>query len=406
MSARRRPRWTLLAAPSLLAAVVGCGELMTSAPDSADVLDGPLEGLSPGELAVFAEGDAQFERAFTVRQGLGPVFNNVSCASCHSGDGRGRPENILVRFSRGGDPIVAEGGPQLQDRAIPGAEAERLPQGVETSRRLPPPVFGAGLLEAVPEADLIALEDAADADLDGISGRVHWVSPRPFVPAHEPGGGSAPRVGRFGRKAQVTSLLQQVVEAYHQDMGITTEFLPEENRNPQAGDATQGADRVPEPEATSPEVRAVVSYVRMLAPPAPGEDTPRRARGRTLFAQVGCASCHVPTLRAGVSPVPSIAGRDVNAYTDLLLHDMGDELADHRTDGDADGREWRTAPLWGLRVMKDFLNGQAFLLHDARARSVAEAIGYHGGEAAASRSAFDALAAEDREALLDFVESR
>jgi len=403
---RTRPRWTAFAAPLLLGLAAGCGSLMTTAPDSADVFDGPLDGLSPGELAAFAEGDAQFERAFTVREGLGPIFNNVSCASCHSGDGRGRPENILVRFSRGGDPIFEEGGPQLQDRAIPGAEPERLPANVESSRRLPPPVFGAGLLEAVPESALIALEDPADADQDGISGRVHWVTPGAFVPAHEPGGGTAPRAGRFGRKGQVSALLQQVVQAYHQDMGITTDFLPEENRNPQGGDGTQAADRVPDPEAASNEVAAVMAYVRMLAPPAPGGASARRDRGDALFAQIGCASCHVPALRAGPSPIPSIAGREVRAYTDLLLHDMGDELADGRYDGGADGREWRTAPLWGLRVMKDFLNGQAFLLHDARAHSVAEAILHHGGEAAASRAAFDALPAEDREALLDFVESR
>jgi len=399
-------RWTAYAAPILLAFAVGCGSLMTTEPNPDDLLDGPLGGLSPGELAAFAEGDAQFGKPFSVNEGLGPIFNNVSCASCHSGDGRGVPENILVRFSRGGDLIVEEGGPQLQDKAIPGAEPEQLPAATDVSRRLPPPVFGIGLLEAIPDTAILALEDPTDQDGDGISGRAHLVTAADFVPAHEPGGGAGPRLGRFGRKAQVSSVLEQIVTAYHQDMGITSDFLPDENRNPQAGDGTQAADRVGDPEVTASVVRAVVAYVRMLAPPAPGAMTARTARGQELFSQIACASCHVPSLRTGASPVPSIAGREVAAYTDLLLHDMGDELADYRPDRGADGREWRTTPLWGLRVMKDFLNGEAFLLHDARARSVEEAILYHGGEAAASRAAFDALSADDRQALLEFVESR
>jgi CxxC motif-containing protein (DUF1111 family) len=402
----KRPSIRTAIATAILAwLAVSCG-MMTTAPDPADVLDGPLDGLSPGELAAFAEGDEQFERPFAAADGLGPIFNNVSCALCHSGDGRGRPENILVRFSRGTDLLEDEGGPQLQDRAIPGAEPERLPDGCDVSRRLPPPVFGVGLLEAIPEAAILALADPTDVNGDGISGRAHMVTPPEFVPAHEPGGGAGPRVGRFGRKAQVSSLLHQVVAAYHQDMGVTTDFIPEENRNPLAGDGTQVADRVPDPELSASVVRAVVTYVRMLAPPAPGALDDRRRNGQQVFADIGCASCHVPAFVAGPSPVPSIAGREVHAYTDLLLHDMGDELADYRSDGAADGREWRTAPLWGLRVMKDFLDGQMFLLHDGRAHSVADAIRHHGGEAAASRAAFDALSSADRDALLDFVESR
>lgn len=400
----RRGAALLLAALPL--ALLGCDRLLTTAPEPGDLFDAPLEGLSAPEAAAFAEGDAQFGKPFAIAEGLGPIFNNVSCASCHSGDGRGRPENVLTRFSLAGDPAPELGGPQLQDRAIPGAEPERLPPGAETSRRLPPPVFGAGLIEAIPVESVLALADPADADGDGISGRPNLVTPPGFVPGHEPGGGPGPQLGRFGRKAQVSTLLQQVVDAYHQDIGITTDFRADENVNPLASRATEAADRVADPELPASAVRAVIAYLRLLAPPAPGAETPRRARGRQVFEAIACASCHVPVLRTGPSPIRALSERDVALYSDLLLHDMGDGLADHRADGLADGREWRTAPLWGLRVMRDFLRGQAFLLHDGRARSVEEAIRLHGGEAQAARDAFDALPAADRAALLDFVESR
>lgn len=390
----------------LLICLAGCDVLATEAPDDGDLFDAPFPWLTSPELAAFARGDAEFGRAFAPATGLGPIFNNVSCASCHSGDGRGRPENILVRFGQDGGPALALGGPQLQDRAIPGAVAEVLPAGVEVSRRLPPPVFGVGLIEAIPEASILAHADPSDANGDGISGRAHMVIPPDWVPVTEPGGGAVERVGRFSRKAQVTSLVQQTVEAYHQDMGVTSDFLLVENVNPFAEAATRAADRVADPEVSAATVMAVVNYLRMLAPPAPGAMSAERERGRALFGSMGCAGCHVPEYRTGPSPIPSLADRTVTLYSDLLLHDMGEELADHRPDGKASGMEWRTAPLWGLRVMSSFLNGDVFLLHDGRARSIAEAIGYHGGEGASARAAFEALNAADRAALLDFVGSR
>ncbi len=384
--------------------LVACGKLLTTAPEAGDLFDAPLDGLSSAELAAFADGDAQFGRPFSVIDGLGPIFNNVSCASCHSGDGRGRPENALTRFSRGLDLATDVGGPQLQDKAIPGAQAETVPPGVDRSRRLPPPVFGVGLIEAIPEADILARADAGDADGDGVSGRPNFVMPPEFMAAHLPTG--VPALGRFSRKAQVSSILEQTVAAYHQDIGITTDFLSVENSNPLASVATEAADRVADPELSAAAVRSVVAYLRMLAPPAPGAMTPSRVRGRDVFGAIACASCHVPAFRTGPAAIPALANREVALYSDLLLHDMGDGLADNRPDGQADGREWRTTPLWGLRVMREFLNGQAFLLHDGRARSVADAIAAHGGEAAAARDAYLALPEADRAALLDFVESR
>jgi CxxC motif-containing protein (DUF1111 family) len=150
-------------------------------------------------------------------------------------------------------------------------------------------------------------------------------------------------------------------------------------------------------------VLAVVNYLRLLAPPAPGRDN---IAGQNAFHTIGCASCHVPELRTALSSSPTLRNRSVGLYSDLLLHDMGDGLADHRPDGQASGREWRTAPLWGLRLIRQFLNGEAFLLHDGRARSIEEAILLHGGEAQRSRDLFNALNAADRAALLDFVGSR
>ena len=389
------------------ATLVACSDLLTSAPSDGDLFDAPLEGLTAVERAAFVRGDTEFGRRFSVASGLGPIFNNVSCASCHSGDGRGRLENSLLRIGSEADGYLTHlGGHQIQDKATPGAEAETLPLGVAVSTRLPPPVFGVGLIEAIPDAVILALVDSSDANGDGISGRPNWVYAQEYVPTSEPGGGSGIHLGRFGRKAQTSSILQQTVEAYHQDIGITSDFRPTENRNPLSSLPLEAADHATDPEIPASTVQAVVHYLRTLAPPAPGAATASRTEGGALFTSVGCASCHTPTLTTGSNKVAALAHKRVTLYSDLLLHDMGDALADNRPDGSANGREWRTTPLWGLRLMKQFLNGQAFLMHDGRARTVEEAIVLHGGEALKARTAFAALTAARRAALLDFVESR
>lgn len=375
----------------------GCDVLIPEGPPPEDALDGPLPGLTGAELSAFIRGDEAFGRSFSPNEGLGPIFNNVSCASCHSADGRGRPENALIRFGEAPGFFGELGGPQLQDKAILGATPERLPPGMIHSVRLPPPVFGMGLIEAIPDAAILAHADPDDVNSDGISGRVNWVHARDYA------SGSGAIVGRLGRKAQTGTLMEQVVEAYHQDMGITTDFQSIENFNPQVGETP---DRVGDPELAAEEVRAVIAYLRGLAPPAAGNATPQRDRGSQLFASVGCTGCHVPAMQTGNSSIAALRNQTVTLYSDLLLHDMGNELADNRTDGEATGREWRTTPLWGLRVIRKYLNGQAFLMHDGSARTVEEAILRHGGEAAGTRTRFNALTAADRAALLDFVESR
>ena len=406
----RTPRLVAVwvAAAAICAFAVGaCDHLATEAPPDGDVFDGPIDGLTNAELAAFARGDAEFERRFAPNTGLGPIFNNASCAACHSGDGRGFLDNALQRIgSESDDFLRGVGGPQIQDKAITGAEPEQVPAGVAVSVRLPPPVFGVGLIEAIPEAAIIGLADPDDRDGDGISGRPNWVTSAGWVPHSEPGGGPGPRLGRFGRKAQTSSLFQQVVEAYLQDVGITSEFLPTENRNPLSSVPVEAIDRVPDPEVSASTVQAVTHYIRALAPSVPGADTEQRQQGRATFAQIGCSRCHTPTFQTGQSVIPALSSKSVDLYSDLLLHDMGDELADNRPDGLATGREWRTAPLWGLRLMRQFLNGQTLLLHDGRARSVEEAILLHGGEAGAIRDAFAALTPAQKRALLDFVESR
>ena len=389
----------------LLAFVAGaCSDLLTKAPSDADLFDAPLEGLTAAERAAFVRGDGEFGRRFSAATGLGPAFNNVSCASCHSGDGRGRLENSLFRIGSDADDFLTHlGGPQIQDKAIAGYGAEPVPAGVAVSVRLPPPVFGAGLIEAIPEAAILANADENDANGDGVSGRPNWVRAHDYVPHTEHNGGTALRIGRFGRKAQTSTILQQTVEAYHQDIGITSEFRPSENRNPLATSPVEAHDHAGDPEIPNATVQAVVHYLRVLAPPAPGGSV---GNGEALFSSVGCAQCHVPTLTTGAHSISALSHKSVTLYSDLLLHDMGDALADNRPDGGANGREWRTTPLWGLRLIRQFLNGQAFLMHDGRARTVEEAILLHAGEGLKARNAFAALTPAERAALLAFVESR
>ncbi len=396
-----------LAACSALLGIIGCADLLTSAPDDGDSFDAPIEGLSATELQAFVRGDEEFGRRFAPSSGLGPIFNNVSCASCHSGDGRGRRENALHRIGTPQDGFLGSlGGPQIQDKAIAGAHAETIPTRVAVSVRLPPPVFGVGLIEAIPESAILANADSADSDRDGISGRPNWVYAADYVPASTPGAGAELRIGRFGRKAQTSNLVEQTVGAYLQDMGITSDFLPDEVTNPFFAAQTLAADHVADPEVQASTVQSVVHYIRTLAPPRPAPDNGAVADGRTHFDRIGCARCHITAFTTGPSVVAALTGKRIELYSDLLLHDMGDELADDRPDGMANGREWKTAPLWGLRVMRDFLNGDAFLLHDGRARTVDEAIRLHGGEGKAARDTYVALQAAQRAALLRFVETR
>jgi CxxC motif-containing protein (DUF1111 family) len=268
-----------------------------------------------------------------------------------------------------------------------------LPAGTMVSARVALPVFGRGLLEAIPEAAILALADDADADGDGISGRANRVFD--FERGEEP-------LGRFGWKANQPTLEQQAGAAYRNDMGVTNPIFPTES----AAGQSQADGLDDDPELDLDTVRAAAFYTKTLAVPARRDvDDPVVRRGQALFESARCAACHVPTLHTGDFPEePALSRQTIHPYTDLLLHDMGEGLADHRPDFLASGSEWRTPPLWGLGLT-EVVQGEVFLLHDGRARSLLEAILWHGGEAETSRERVRTMSAEDRDALLAFLES-
>ena len=384
-----------------------CDTLLTSAPEEGETFDKPLPGLPREQQLAFARGDEAFEKRFSFKEGLGPIFNQPACESCHPSDGKSHPQTNLIRFGKnaGGvfDPLIEFGGPQLQDRSIPGVPPEMIPAHANAiSVRSGPPVFGVGLIEAIPDSVILARADPNDADGDGISGRPNFVTAPNWV-TEKPGPYNGKYLGRFGRKAGVGFLLQQVATAYSQDMGITSEFLPEENPHPQVGIL---GDDVPDPEVSAATVNDVVSYLRTLAPPKQGPMTEQVQRGKSAFGQIGCNRCHVPTMFTGTHPTIAPLNRvEVPLYSDLLLHDMGDELVDNFVEGEANGKEWRTTPLWGLRLFEKQLGGTAFYLHDGQTSDLREAIRAHGGEATSARNLFLALPLGDSEALLAFLRS-
>ena len=398
------------------------------------------------EFNLHEEGDEQFEDAFTVNDpasdhnGLGPVFDNVSCEGCHGGDGRGRPpgpneiaESFLVRISYPGRdpttgaprPVPGYGG-QLQLRAIPGVAPEAsvsitytevggtFADGTPYSLRVPsysfygsyeelskkmlfsprvaPFNFGLGLLEAIPEATILANEDPNDVNRDGISG----VANRVWDAA-----ANRTAIGRFGWKAGVPNVVQQTAGAYNGDMGVTSPMFPAESCE---GDRPECAPHAPE--VSSDVVLAVARYMQTLGVPARRNlDDAQATQGEAVFYQVGCAGCHTPTVTTGtLAGVPSVANQVIHPYTDLLLHDMGADLADGRPDFQANGREWRTPPLWGIGLVQT-VNGHSNFLHDGRARGLLEAVLWHGGEAKKSRDAVVKLSPNARAALVKFLES-
>ncbi len=402
--------------------LTGCDPFLPSAPDDAQVLDGPIEGLTSVQLAVFAEGDAEFNRTFAASEGAGPMFVASACGSCHVGDGKGHPVFNLTRFGRmvdgTFDPMRALGGPQVQNRAVQQYVAEVVPNGATgVAVFTAPAVTGLGLLEAVDDTTLLRMSDPDDVDADGISGRVQLLDEDDLIVevtslngvADESGptrgvpiGGKY--IGRFGKKGVTVNLLHQTVTAYHQDMGLTSDLVPEDLFNRQVG--TFASDDVADPEVGSSTVSAVVFYLKTLRPPPRrNAGDPDVLAGEALFGTIGCAGCHHPVLRTGASSIGPLHQVEFHPYTDLLLHDMGTELDDGYTEGVALTSEWRTAPLWGVGLAAASQGGRMHLLHDGRAAGFREAIELHGGEAAASRARFRALGAGEQEQLFRFLES-
>jgi CxxC motif-containing protein (DUF1111 family) len=393
-----------------LLALAGCSDLLTEAPESNEVFDGFVDGLTSAQIHAHAAGDEAFSELFTPKTGLGPVFNQTSCESCHPGDGRAHPSTNLRRFGKitagGFDYMLEKGGPQLQDRSIPGYPAEQLPSDITgLSERGGPIVVGLGYIEAIPDQAILDHEDPSDANGDGISGRANFVFPPDYLRLGADKINRAGKyLGRFGRKATSINLLQQTAGAYLNDIGVTSEFEPLELFNPVLGNRV--GDNVADPEVSTETINNVVFYLQTLrAPERRNENDANVQRGEQLFAQINCTGCHVPEMQTGPSAIAPLAFQKARLYSDLLLHDMGPELADNYPEGEATGNEWRTTPLWGIGIVENALGGTPFYLHDGRTSDLHEAIRLHGGEAEATRNGFLNLSAEDQNALLAFLKS-
>ena len=270
-----------------------------------------------------------------------------------------------------------------------------LDETVRLSPRVPPALIGLGLLEAISEQDILSAADPEDKEGDGISGRPNRVWDRQK---------QASVLGRFGWKANEPTLRQQVAAAFNGDIGITSSLYPDESCT-SVQEACRKAPDGGHPEINDELLGYVTFYSSTLAVPARRKvDASEPGQGESLFHQAGCAACHRPSYVTGDHQIPELAGQRIYPYTDLLLHDMGEGLADHRRDFEASGREWRTPPLWGIGLVET-VNGHSRLLHDGRASNLTEAILWHGGEAEVAKQAFKAFSKAERTALIRFVES-
>jgi CxxC motif-containing protein (DUF1111 family) len=416
-----------------------------------DAFSLPAPSLTKEHRASFFVGNSLFNRSWVAapasvdsRDGLGPLFNARSCSGCHFKDGRSRPpepgepmRTMLLRVSvpgrgpHGGPLPDPTYGDQIQGSSNSGVPPEAdvavryLPvRGAFTdgqpyeltkpeyhlehagygapptellmSPRVAPALIGVGLLEAVPERALREREDPEDANHDGVSGRANlvWDVRR-----------GREALGRFGWKAEQPTVEQQSAAAFLGDLGVTSSLFPDEG-------CTLAELRCREqPNGGSPELseellRDVVLYARTLGVPARRRSQDAAVRdGEALFERAGCTDCHTPTLRTGeFSAVSELAQQEIHPYTDLLLHDLGEGLADGRPSFGADGREWRTAPLWGIGLLRT-VNEHTRLLHDGRARDASEAILWHDGEARNARAAYTRMSESERRALLSFLDS-
>lgn len=422
----------------------------------------PSANLPPSRRVDFSVGNSFFRSPWviapsttTARDGLGPLFNTNACQNCHIKDGRGHPPepgatnavSMLVRLSIPDTPAYAKVieqlgvvpepvyGGQLQDMAVPGVIPEgkvrvdyapvpvrfkdgtvvelRKPElqitqlgygpmhpDTRFSARVAPPMIGLGLLEAIPEAAILANAEAQARGKNGIVGRPNQV----WDDAQQ-----KTVMGRFGWKAGQPNLNQQNVHAFSGDMGLTTSLRPFDDCTEAQADckrAPSGNGPDGEPEVSDNILRLVLFYSRNLAVPARRDvNSPQVLAGKNLFFQAGCQSCHTPQYTTSANAAePELANQVIRPYTDLLLHDMGEGLADNRSEFKAGGRDWRTPPLWGIGLTET-VNGHTQFLHDGRARNLLEAVLWHGGEAQAAQRQVLSFNAEQRAALLAFLNS-
>lgn len=422
----------------------------------------PSANLPPSRRVDFSVGNSFFRSPWviapsttTARDGLGPLFNTNACQNCHIKDGRGHPPapdatnavSMLVRLSIPDAPpyakiieqlgVVPEPvyGGQFQDMAVPGVAPEgkvrvdytpvpvRFKDGTQVELRKPtlqitqlgygpmhpdtrfsarvaPPMIGLGLLEAIPEEAILANAAAQVKENNGINGRPNRVWDDQLQKTV---------IGRFGWKAGQPNLNQQNVHAFSGDMGLTTSLRPFDDcteAQTACKQAPNGNGPDGEPEVSDNILRLVLFYSRNLAVPARrGVNDPQVLAGKNLFFQAGCQSCHTPKYTTAANAAePELANQVIRPYSDLLLHDMGEGLADNRTEFQASGRDWRTPPLWGIGLTQA-VSGHTQFLHDGRARNLLEAVLWHGGEATAAQQLVLSFNAEQRAALLAFLNS-
>lgn len=422
----------------------------------------PSANLSPVRRLDFSVGNSFFRNPWviapsttTARDGLGPLFNTNACQNCHIKDGRGHPPepgadnavSMLVRLSIPDDPAFAEHikqlgltpepvyGKQLQDMAIPGVTPEgkvrvdydsmtvhfrdgtpvhlRRPtlQITQTgygpmhpqtraSARIAPPMIGLGLLEAIPQAAILANANSNDEQGTGITGTPNWV----WDDAQQ-----KTVLGRFGWKASQPSIKQQNAHALAGDMGLTSTLMPVDDCTPSQTAclaAPNGNGPNGEPEVSDNILRLITFYTRNLGVPARRDVAdPQVLAGKSLFFKAGCQQCHTPEFTTSADAAePELANQVIRPYTDLLLHDMGEGLADNLSEFQASGQQWRTPPLWGIGLTHT-VSGHTQFLHDGRARDLMEAVLWHGGEALPAQRQVLAFDAEQRAALLAFLNS-
>jgi CxxC motif-containing protein (DUF1111 family) len=381
-------------------AVIAGGSLALVAASLAPNFGDPLAGLASSEMNRFNDGKAEFQSVETVADGLGPVFNDVSCASCHLTPAvGGAGARLVTRFGTMKpdgtfDPMAGAGGSLIQSQGIgPVGTCNYLseivpPEATVVTGRRTTPLFGLGLIEAVPARTFLELAVAESLDPDGTGGI-------PSIVTDVSTG--LPAIGRFGWKAQVPTLHQFAGDAYLNEMGITTPQFPNENC-PQGNCASLSCNPRPDLNDGDDAVQALADYMTMLAPPPRAATSGNGIQlGEGVFTAIGCAGCHRANLKTGASPIHALSNVTFHPYSDFLLHDMG-SLGDGITQNHATGRLMRTAPLWGLRK-------EPTLLHDGRAATIEQAILAHDGQGKRSRDRFAALSAPVKALVISFLSS-
>ena len=405
--------------------------------------------LTSEEQALFQAGDNLFHREwqegsnalFPQIDGLGPTFNAKKCSECHIRDGRGFPSkngnlhnSLLFKISISGEnphgqpQVDSNYGDQFNHSSVNGAKNEgfvslsiihsnaRYPDGTPFSLAMPiytlngnygttthllispriaPQMIGLGLLEAISSEDIFVLEDPDDSDKDGISGKANQVWD--FV-------NNQKTLGRFGWKANQPQVRQQVAVAFLGDLGITSTLFPKENI-PVAQKSLLTLPGGGDPEISDEQLDRVAFYSKTLAVPARrGATNTQVIKGEKIFEQINCSACHIPSFTTGSHEIAALSKQKIYPYTDLLLHDLGEALADNRPDFEASGNEWRTPPLWGIGLFEK-VNHHTRYLHDGRARNLEEAILWHEGEAKKAKESFMHLGRDERSALISFLKS-